>query len=121
MYIKLPDGSSLNGFIKQFSFLQTCDFVDDATNAHCVVAGMKYFGLQKTDGTPQFHKPPNEDRSNDAQEVWLYRCAGEIIDKYVMAGVEEKQMSADTILGIFKIENSDVSRGNHTVSSSIWK
>lgn len=59
---------------------------------------MKYFGMKTPDDMPTAHLPPDPSRPASEKETWLYNCAGEIIDCYVMADVEKNKKRAYTII-----------------------
>ena len=46
---------------------------------------MKYFGLKSPDDMPTKNLPPPETANAKVKKEWIYKCATEILDNYVMA------------------------------------
>ena len=70
-----------------FVSLQSRDLIVDVTDAHCITAAMKYFGLKSPDDMPTKNLPPAETANAKVKKEWIYKCATAILDNYVMADI----------------------------------
>lgn len=61
----------------------------DATDAHCIAAAIKYFGLQSQDDDPNKNLPPSQQANAKVKKEWLYQSANAILDSYAMADIRK--------------------------------
>ena len=72
-----------------FVFLQSKDLIVDVSDAHCITAAMKFFGLKSPDDIPTKNLPPPEMANSKVKKEWVYKCATAILDNYVMADIDK--------------------------------
>ena len=66
---------------------QTCDFLNDATDAHILVAAMKSFGLSSLDDSPLKNKPPPPTARKAVKKKWLFDVAENMVQSFIVHGV----------------------------------
>ena len=81
-------------------FIQSRDLIVDATDAHCIVAALKYFVLKSPDDVPTKNLPPPETENAKVKKEWVYKCANAILDNYVMADIAKTQNIVEGIVHI---------------------
>ena len=67
---------------------QTCDFLNDATDAHILVAAMKIFRLSSLDDSPLNNKPPPPTARKAVKKKWLFDVAESMVQSFIVHGVE---------------------------------
>ena len=80
-HLTICEVSSLNPYTH---FLQTCDFLSDVTDAHILVAAMKYFGMTSMDDSPTNNKPPPPTATRAVKKQWLFKVAETIVVNYIV-------------------------------------
>ena len=67
---------------------QTCDFLNDATDAHILVAAINIFGLSSFDDSPLNNKPRPPTARKAVKKKWLLDVAESMVESFIVHGVE---------------------------------
>ena len=67
---------------------QTCNFLNDATDAHILVAAMKIFGLSSWDDSPLNNKRSPPTGRKAVKKKWLFDVAESMVQGLIVHGVE---------------------------------
>ena len=70
------------------------------TDAHCIAAAIKYFGLQSPDDVPGQNLPPPQNANAKVKKEWtemtfVYQSAMAILDSYVKADIGKVHSSVE--------------------------